>query len=248
MKWRSTSGFAYTAAALSEPFGSEKKNAQEGGSVRRNDALTERYEELRTRALGRYMEGTIWGLVILTTKGIASWAKAWQEYAEDYMPHMPCSAPKLLGDGDKDIYGDGDPHLGLHRVLSGAIECLYPQMLLDPFEEELHMPAAAIEIGNGLCGQDKVVGKEYETHVVFCVVILDSLELGRVILLCIEVLWRHNLVALNPCCFVYPLGIDPLEPEIAFCSNDKESSSRLVDSVKACKIEISPVHDIECAR
>jgi hypothetical protein len=51
--------------------------------VNRNDVLTERYEELRKKALGRRQEGMAWGLVVLRTKGIASWTRAWQEYAED---------------------------------------------------------------------------------------------------------------------------------------------------------------------
>lgn len=71
--------------------------------MNRNDALTERYEELRKRALGRQTEGTIWGLVILRAKGIPSWAKAWQEYAEDYVPpkasdSFPRLSPSLTGD------------------------------------------------------------------------------------------------------------------------------------------------------
>lgn len=56
--------------------------------MNRNNALTEHYEELRQRALGRQPGGVIWGLVILRTKGMASWAKSWQEYAGGGMPHM----------------------------------------------------------------------------------------------------------------------------------------------------------------
>lgn len=81
--------------------------------MRRNDALTERYEELRTRALGRHTEGTIWGLVILRTKGITSWARAWQEYAEDYTPQTPCSVPSFLP-----LSSTGDDMV---RVLAGMV-------------------------------------------------------------------------------------------------------------------------------
>ena len=44
-----------------------------------DNVLTEHYEELRCRALGRQSDGLIWGLVVLRTKGMASWAKSWQE-------------------------------------------------------------------------------------------------------------------------------------------------------------------------
>lgn len=67
--------------------------------MNRNDTLTERYEELRKRALGRHAEGMIWGLIVLRTKGIASWARAWQEYAED-VPSKVSSAPPLSSTSD----------------------------------------------------------------------------------------------------------------------------------------------------
>lgn len=73
--------------------------------MNRNDALTERYEELRQGALGRQPRGTIGGLVVLRTKGMASWARSWQEYGGGGIAHMPLkeSAPSasplsLIGD------------------------------------------------------------------------------------------------------------------------------------------------------
>ena len=40
----------------------------------------------------------MWGLVILRTKGMASWARSWQEYTEGDVPPMPAkgSAPSAL--------------------------------------------------------------------------------------------------------------------------------------------------------
>jgi hypothetical protein len=63
--------------------------------MNRKDALTERYEELRQRALGQQPGGTIWGLVVLRTKGMAAWARSWQEYSGGGVPHIPLkeSAP-----------------------------------------------------------------------------------------------------------------------------------------------------------
>jgi hypothetical protein len=74
--------------------------------VNRNDTLTERYEELRQRALGRHPGGMMWGLVVLRTKGMASWARSWQEHTEGNMPHMlakgsSLSASPLLSTGDE---------------------------------------------------------------------------------------------------------------------------------------------------
>jgi len=86
--------------------------------MNRDDALTERYEELRQRALGRQPGGMMWGLVVLRTKGMASWARTWQEYAGDGVPHMPLkesapSASPLSSTGDEVV-----------RVLAGMVWAL----------------------------------------------------------------------------------------------------------------------------
>jgi len=57
--------------------------------MNKNNALTEHYEELRQRALGRQSSGVIWGLVVLRTKGMASWARVWLEFDAGGIPHMP---------------------------------------------------------------------------------------------------------------------------------------------------------------
>ena len=57
--------------------------------MNKNNALTEHYEELRHRALGRQSSGVIWGLVVLRTKGMASWARVWLEFAAGGISHMP---------------------------------------------------------------------------------------------------------------------------------------------------------------
>ena len=88
----------------------------------------------------------------------------------------------------KHVDRDGDPYLGLYRILGGAVECLYPEMLLDPFEKELDVPPTAVEIGNGPAGQSKIVGEKDESLVLLCIVVPDSSELGRIISFCVEVL------------------------------------------------------------
>ena len=64
----------------------------------------------------------------------------------------------FFDDGHQDIDRDCNPDLGFDRVFGGAIECVDAQMLFDPTEEELHLPTAAIQIGDRLSRQQKVVG------------------------------------------------------------------------------------------
>ena len=56
---------------------------------------------------------------------------------------------KLLGhNGHQHVNTDGNPDLCLDCVVSCAEKMLNPQVLLDPFEEQFHLPAAFVELGN----------------------------------------------------------------------------------------------------
>jgi hypothetical protein len=50
----------------------------------------------------------------------------------------------FTNDGNKHISRDGNPYLSFYRVFRSAVECLYPQMLLDPFEEQLDLPTTLV--------------------------------------------------------------------------------------------------------
>ena len=51
----------------------------------------------------------------------------------------------------QEVNGDGSPNLRAYSVGAGAIKGFDAQMLLDPFEKQLDLPPAAIEIGDGDC-------------------------------------------------------------------------------------------------
>ncbi len=64
----------------------------------------------------------------------------------------------LFDDGDEHIDRDGDPDLSLQGILGSAVELLDAQVLFDPFEEQLDLPTAAIELGDRQRRQAEVVG------------------------------------------------------------------------------------------
>ena len=66
----------------------------------------------------------------------------------------------LLDDRHQYVNRDRDPHLGLHGVLGSSEERLDPQVLLDPPEEEFHLPPLLVEQGDALRGKGKIVGQE----------------------------------------------------------------------------------------
>ena len=56
---------------------------------------------------------------------------------------------KLFFDnGDQHVSGDGTPDLRFHGILAVADETLDAQMLLDPLEEQFHLPATLVQRGN----------------------------------------------------------------------------------------------------
>ena len=70
---------------------------------------------------------------------------------------------KLFFDnGDQHVSGDGTPDLRFHGILAVADETLDAQMLLDPLEEQLDMPAALVERSDGQGRQRRVVGQKHQ--------------------------------------------------------------------------------------
>ncbi len=61
-------------------------------------------------------------------------------------------------DGHKQVDRHGDPDLSFDGVLGSAIEALDAQVLLDPLEEQLDLPAAFVEPGDGDRRQAEIVG------------------------------------------------------------------------------------------
>ena len=57
----------------------------------------------------------------------------------------------LLDDRHQDIDADGDPNLRPHSVLGGAVETLDAQVLLDPLEEQFHLPSAPVQGADVTC-------------------------------------------------------------------------------------------------
>ena len=54
----------------------------------------------------------------------------------------------FFNDGHQHIDRIGNPDLGLDGIFVVTIELLDPQVLFDPFEEELHLPASLVELSN----------------------------------------------------------------------------------------------------
>jgi len=76
-------------------------------------------------------------------------------------------AETFADDGDQDVNRDGDPDLCLHRVLTGSIESFDAQVLFDPLEEQLHLPALLVDFGDGQGWQREVLDRKTSRLMVF---------------------------------------------------------------------------------
>ena len=65
----------------------------------------------------------------------------------------------FLSNGDQHVSADRDPDLRFDSVLVGAIKRLDAQVLLDPFEKQLNLPALAVQVCNQLGLESEVVGQ-----------------------------------------------------------------------------------------
>ena len=66
----------------------------------------------------------------------------------------------LFDDGDQYVSGDGSPYLPLDRVFGRSNERLDAQMLFDPFEEQLDLPALYVKCADCQRRERHVVRQE----------------------------------------------------------------------------------------
>ena len=66
----------------------------------------------------------------------------------------------FLHDSDQHIHGKGDPELSENRIFLCSVKRLDSQVLFEPTEEKLDLPAAAIQFGQGNGRDFEVVGQE----------------------------------------------------------------------------------------
>ena len=152
----------------------------------------------------------------------------------------------LFQNGDEQINGDGGPDLGAHRVWRGAVKGFDAQMLLDPFEEEFDLPAAAIEFGNGQRGHGEVVGQKDQRLARFWIAIADAAHGDGIIVLGVKPGEHHGLVETQAGGFVHGAGVTAGAAEVLFGAGDEESAA-LMNPMPAGEVEIAAIHDVERA-
>jgi len=152
----------------------------------------------------------------------------------------------FLDDGNQQVDRDSDTYLGFDRVLAGPEEDHDAQVLLDPLEEQFHLPPALIESANGSGGQCELVGEKDQILFSLRVVKANAAQVAGVVLAAVLSLQGNGLVSQDAGLFVHLLGVDAVGIEIALGAGDKESSGQ-VDTIEPGVVEITAIHNVVSA-
>lgn len=88
----------------------------------KDEALVDRYEEIRRTLLDRQRAVTMWGLAVLRTRGMAAWARLWWEHSEGRSKHVPSEpsvAPSHLPANSEEVV----------RLLAGMLWAIQEEAL-----------------------------------------------------------------------------------------------------------------------
>ena len=153
----------------------------------------------------------------------------------------------FLSNCDQHVGADRDPDLRFDRVLVGAIKRLDTQVLLDPFEEQLDLPALAVQVCNQLRFEGEVVGQKRDP---LARLVLDdhTSQRGGIVLAGIKdgqytCLVAHDVRAGS----VYGVGVTPLELGIGLGTGDEEGVG-LMNDKQSLEIQVPAIEQVVRAR
>ena len=152
----------------------------------------------------------------------------------------------LFYDGDEHIDRHGDPDLGLDGVCGGAEKRLDPQMLLDPFEKQFHLPAITVQVGDGQSGACDVVGQKDERLAGHRVAVFDAAQRLRIIRRCPDAGQHDGLIAQDPRRSVRRVRVAPPITKVGLGADDEERPGGM-HGVEPFEVHVAPVHDVESA-
>ena len=153
-------------------------------------------------------------------------------------PHL------FFHDCHEHIDTDGNPNLDLDRIVAEAVKVFDPQVLLDPFEEQLHLPAALIESGDGQGGKGEVVGQEDQTLAGVGIHIMDASEFVGVMADARKIAQPDDLITAHASRGVHGARFQSVELEIGFGAGDKEGGGQ-DKAVEPLEIQVTAIHHIK---
>ena len=156
----------------------------------------------------------------------------------------PANLEVVLDDGNETIGDDGDVNLYAHSIFGFSPEPLDLKMLLDPFEEQLHLPPIFIEQGDVLRTEKEVVRVVYETAMQLRSIVDNPSDDSGIFLLILLFCEPNALVfedIVSPIQYAFSIG--NLVCRLTLFSDDKECPER-VDAIESDEVKIASVKHI----
>lgn len=150
----------------------------------------------------------------------------------------------LIETGHHEVNTNGDPNLGSYGVITGSIEGLDSEILLDPFEEEFDLPTTLINGSDGQGGQREIIREESQTLVRFGIEKGNAAKAVGVIPFALLGVQDYNLIASEAGGFINNAGITHGESGIGFAAYNEESVS-LMDTKKTTEIQVSAIKNVD---
>ena len=147
----------------------------------------------------------------------------------------------VLNDSDEAIGDDGNMYLYAYCILRSSPKGLDAEVLLDPFEEQLNLPAILVQQGNVLGGKVEVVRVVCEGPMQLWSVINDASELEGIILLVPLSCESDRLVTKDVVrAFREVFPVLDLVIGTELLTYDEERS-RLMDGEEPCEVKVASV-------
>ena len=119
-------------------------------------------------------------------------------------------------------------------------------MLLDPLEEQFHLPACLVKRADSGCRHRKVVGEKYQRLAALRVLEPDAAQMHRIVLAARRASKRNRLIADDARAAICRRRIDAPKVSIRFGAGDEESLC-LMHRVKSLEVQIGAIHNVERA-
>ena len=156
----------------------------------------------------------------------------------------PANPEIVLNDGNEAVGDDGHVYLYADCIFGFSPETLDLEVLLDPFEKQLHLPPVFIEQGDVLCTEVEVVRIVDEASMKLWRIIDNSSDNTGILLLILLLGEADGLVFEYIVCSVEnTLAIDDLICRLALLPDDKECSEH-IDPIEPGEVKVASVKHI----
>lgn len=152
----------------------------------------------------------------------------------------------LFNDGNETVCNDGDMYLDADCICRSTPKRFDFKMLLNPFEEQFHLPTVSIQKCDVLCFEIEVIGVIGERTMKLRSIVYNPSEFCRIVIL-VSLSCKADGLISEDIVFAFKsvLATDNLILGLTFLSDDKESI-RLIDDKESGEVKIASIKDIAC--